>query len=621
MPGLRAVLPSRPAPPERTLLDVFTATVRAHPDAPAIDDSGAVRDYATLARDVEALRSRLQAVGVGTGDRVGIRVPGGSADVYVALLAVLASGAAYVPVDADDPDERAALVWAEAGVCAVIGAGHVLMLPPDVLPRGESRPPSPDDDAWIIFTSGTTGKPKGVAVSHRSGAALADAEARLFLQEQPLGPGDRVLGCLSVAFDASCEEMWLAWRHGACLVPAPRELVRSGADLCPWMVERGVTAISTVPTLAALWPTDALAGVRLLILGGETFSQAMAERLLSGGREVWNTYGPTEATVVACLAQLRQGEPPRIGWALDGWDLAVVDPDGEPVAWGEVGELVIGGVGVARYLDPANEVGRFEPMPRLGWPRGYRSGDLVLADRAGLVFVGRRDGQLKIRGHRLEPGEISNALEAHPGVRQAHVRAVDGNRDGDRDGDGPQLVAYVVLEAGPAGVTVPELRRHLVERLPAYMRPDHYVPLDVMPVTVSGKIDARALPTPAAHPAARPDPAAAGSPASMEELVAEVWGEVLGLDAGDVGLDDRFLEIGGNSLMVPRVSERLADALGRPIPVVELFGHPTVRSLAEHLQAGAPAAAPVPLRRRRVRPSGRTRTSIAAGSPTEDGHS
>src|ERR1700761_2017686 len=251
-------------------------------------------------------------MGVGAGDRVGIRITSGRAELYVSILAVLSVGAAYVPVDVDDPDDRAELIWAAAGVCAVIGDGGGLTRreggPAGVGPRL----PRPGDDAWVIFTSGTTGTPKGVAVTHRSAAAFVDAEARLFLRGAPLGPGDRVLAGLSVAFDASCEEMWLAWRHGACLVPAPRSLVRSGMDLGPWLVTRDVTVVSTVPALAALWPSEALEAVRLLIFGGEACPPELAERLAVDGREVWNTYGPTEATVVACLARLSRG-PVSIG--------------------------------------------------------------------------------------------------------------------------------------------------------------------------------------------------------------------------------------------------------------------------------------------------------------------
>lgn len=216
--------------------------------------------------------------------------------------------------------------------------------------------------------------PKGVAVSHRSAAAFVDAEARLFLQQEPIGPGDRVLAGLSVAFDASCEEMWLAWRHGACLVPAPRSLVRSGMDLGPWLTTHGVTIVSTVPTLAALWPAESLENVRLLIFGGEACPPELGQRLATDGREVWNTYGPTEATVVACAAPLGGPGPVRIGLPLDGWDLAVVDPEGARVPEGGVGELIIGGVGLARYLDPAKDAEKYAPFPALGWDRAYRSG-------------------------------------------------------------------------------------------------------------------------------------------------------------------------------------------------------------------------------------------------------
>src|SRR5436309_2211806 len=176
--------------------------------------------------------------------------------------------------------------------------------------------------------------------AHGDEAALAD-------EPDALGPGDRVLAGLSVGFDASCEEMWLAWRSGACLVPAPRSLVRSGMDLGPWLIAQDITVVSTVPTLAALWPADALDQVRLLIFGGEACPPELAERLAVDGREVWNTYGPTEATVVACAARLDGGGPISIGLPLPGWNLAVVDADGRPVEYGEVGELVTGGLGRA----------------------------------------------------------------------------------------------------------------------------------------------------------------------------------------------------------------------------------------------------------------------------------
>ena len=383
---------SQHAPPARTLIDILWASAEEHPEATAIDDGKHPLSYRALLRQVSARAGELTAAGVLRGDKVGVRMSSGSADLYVAILAVLAAGAAYVPVDADDPPERARTVFTEASVAGVLTDGFRFTPGPPSGRGGRPTRPVPaarpvargpvgsadpvprpqvelDDDAWVIFTSGSTGAPKGVAVTHRSAAAFVDAEARVFLRDNPLGPGDRVLAGLSVAFDASCEEMWLAWRHGACLVPAPRALVRTGMDLGPWLVEQQITVISTVPTLAGLWRPRELAGVRMLIFGGEACPPELGARLAVDGREVWNTYGPTEATVVACLAPLTGQGPVRIGLPLDGWDLAVVDGSGARVGQGETGELVIGGVGLARYLGPVKDAEKYAPAPPLGWER------------------------------------------------------------------------------------------------------------------------------------------------------------------------------------------------------------------------------------------------------------
>ncbi len=242
------------APPPRTLVDIFRATVEQAADEPAVDAGNGVLTYAELAEAADELAAELNAHGIGRGDKVGVRVSCGTTDLYVAILGILLAGAAYVPVDVDDPDERARLVFDEADVAAIVGNDQTVVLRREGPPRDREEP-GLGDDAWVIFTSGSTGTPKGVAVTHRSAAAFVDAESRLFLQDAPLGVGDRVMAGLSVAFDASCEEMWLAWRYGACLVPAPRALVKSGIDVGPWLVANDVTVVSTVPTLVALWPT------------------------------------------------------------------------------------------------------------------------------------------------------------------------------------------------------------------------------------------------------------------------------------------------------------------------------------------------------------------------------
>jgi non-ribosomal peptide synthetase-like protein len=589
------LLRSELAPASRTLIDVLSATVAAHGDAPALDDGGTRLTYRELDELVHAGAAGLAANGIGPGSRVGIRVPSGRVELYAAILAVLRAGAAYVPVDVDDPDERARTVFAEAEVDRVLTEGDLRALVRAGRAAGTAvAGPAPSDDAWIIFTSGSTGTPKGVAVSHRSAAAFVDAEARLFCRDRPLGPGDRVLAGLSVAFDASCEEMWLAWGHGACLVPAPRALVRTGMDLGPWLVTQGITVISTVPTLAGLWRPEELSGVRLLIFGGEACPVELAARLTTDGREVWNTYGPTEATVVACAALLT-GEPPiRIGLALDGWDLAVVGTDGRPVAEGETGELIIGGVGLARYMDPVRDARVYAPAPELGWDRAYRSGDLVRLDSAGLVFLGRADDQVKVGGRRIELGEVDAALAALPRVAGAAAAV-------RRTPAGTTVLAGYLLPVDGETVDLTEARARLREVLPAALVPQLGV-VDSLPTRSSGKVDRDALPWPMpGAPGAEPGvgPVGLGATATW---VAERWTAALGTVVS--GPDDDFFDAGGGSL----VAAQLVSALRERFPTVtvaDVYEYPRIADLARRLDELEPAggadervAAPVPWRAR-----------------------
>ncbi|AKT51497.1 Pls/PosA family non-ribosomal peptide synthetase [Arsenicicoccus sp. oral taxon 190] len=572
----RAQLIGGETPAPRTLVDLLEEVARRHPTAAAIDDGTTVLDYTELLSRAGALADRLHAEGVRRGDTVGIRVPSGTCDLYVAIVAVLLAGAAYVPVDADDPRERAELVFSEAGAVLVVTAGlrlHLLDLDAD-RPGNLDRRPSPDDDAWVIFTSGSTGTPKGVAVTHRSAAAFVDAESRMFLQDAPQGPGDRVLAGLSVAFDASCEEMWLAWGHGACLVPAPRALVRTGMDLGPWLVERGITIVSTVPTLAALWPPDSLDAVRLLIFGGEACPPELAERLVQPGREVWNTYGPTEATVVACGARMTGEGPVSIGLPLDGWELAVIKDD-QLVSQGEVGELIIGGVGLARYLDPAKDAEKYAPLPLLGWDRAYRSGDLVRYEPDGLIFMGRADEQVKLGGRRIELGEVDAALQALPEVAgaAAAVKATDAG--------GQVLVGYVVPQ-DPDSFDRAQARQELATVLPAALVPLIAV-TDTLPTKTSGKVDRAALPWPLPDLA----PSAGGDGPTLtgtSAWLAEQWSAVLGSPV--TSPDDDFFGLGGSSL----TSAQLVSVLRRTHPemtVAAAYAHSRLADQASFLDVMA----------------------------------
>ncbi|WP_158864122.1 Pls/PosA family non-ribosomal peptide synthetase [Leifsonia sp. AG29] len=586
------LLRSGEAAPPRTLIDVLAESAARHPLASALEDADGALSYRELLSRVNALAARLRQSGIGAGDRVGVRMSSGSRQLYLAILGVLAAGAAYVPVDVDDPQERADLVFGEARVRAVLtddglrvdgGPATTVAAMDDPYPSTAAltvvTPPAPDDDAWIIFTSGSTGTPKGVAVRHRSAAAFVDAEARLFVQDEPIGPGDRVLAGLSVAFDASCEEMWLAWGHGACLVPAPRSLVRTGMDLGPWLSAHRITVVSTVPTLAALWPVEALDSVRLLIFGGEACPPELVNRLAVEGREVWNTYGPTEATVVACAAPLAAGEPVRIGLPLDGWDLAVVDEEGRPVAHGGSGKLVIGGVGLARYLDPAKDAEKYAALPSLGWERAYRSGDLVRHDPAGLFYLGRADDQVKVGGRRIELGEVEAALQQLPGVSgaAAAVRRTAAGND--------ILVGYLAVPDPSLFDRAAAIAR-LRQELPAALVPLLAI-VDELPVRTSGKVDRAALPWPLDDAGAAPDDTdsdQAADPASRE--LAADWRSVLGIPVS--GPDDNFFDLGGGSL----AAAQLVSLLRRRHPdatVADVYAHPRFGAMAEALAESSPS--------------------------------
>jgi non-ribosomal peptide synthetase-like protein len=566
-------------PARHSLLEIFAATVELHSTRTAIDAEDATLTYDELARAVEVLADTLREHGIGPGDRVGIRLRSGSSQLYVAILGVLAAGAAYVPVDADDPPARIEGIWKQAEVCGVLEDGMCMRVPeaagaararaarPGMAAGaarlgtavGAGREPSAGDDAWIIFTSGSTGQPKGVAVNHRSAAAFVQAERQLW----SVHPEDRVLGGLSVAFDASCEEMWLAWANGAALVPAPRALVRSGIDVGPWLAQREISVISTVPTLAAMWDKHTLTGVRLLILGGEACSSELGWRL-AASCEVWNTYGPTEATVVSTAARILPGSPVAIGWPLEGWKIAVVDDSGRPVPIGEPGELVIGGVGLGRYLDPTLDAERYAGLASLGWERAYRSGDIVRDTPEGLQFIGRHDHQVKLAGRRLELGEVEAQLSAVAGVRAAAAVAQA------TAAHNKVLVGYVVGEVNPAHV-----RAAVAELLPDGLAPVVVV-LEEMPLAPSGKVDRKALPWPPSDVAGPVDPSLSGTAAWLARLFTDLLGPVA------IDIDTDFFACGGSSLAAAKLVSVLRERFPS-VAVADVYEHQLLGQLAARL--------------------------------------
>lgn len=519
-----------------TLIDLFESSWVSYPSNPALEVDDFTLTYAQLWRRSGELAQILNEAGIGSGCAVGICIPSGTVDLYLAILGVLRSGAAYVPVDFEDPESRRTAVFEAAGVVAVLGEGLDLQLRTKTTLTAVG--PGVESDAWIIFTSGTTGTPKGVAVTHRSAHAFVRAEQDLW----EVTPTDRVLAGLSVSFDASCEEMWLAWANGAALVPAPRQVVRSGPDLGAWMVQHEVTVASTVPTLASFWGAEVLDTIRLLILGGEVLPQPLADRL-SQSCEVWNTYGPTEATVVTTASRVHPGQPVRIGTPLSGWLTEVLDDQGQPVPDGVSGELVIGGIGLARYLDPELDRLRFGPAKALGWTRGYRTGDLVRRTSSGFDFLGRIDDQVKIGGRRLELGEVDHCLSSAAGVGAA-LATVQKTESGNSI-----LVGYVVAEPGHE-IDRDQVRQHVSERLSGGLSP-LVVVLDRLPIKTSGKADRAALPWP-------PPDTGAGQSRNLsgtESVVGEHWITELGPHALEPNSD--FFALGGTSVAAARLVSRL----------------------------------------------------------------
>ncbi|MGI5160669.1 amino acid adenylation domain-containing protein [Microbispora sp. CA-102843] len=559
-----------PYVPEPYVPELVASAVRAHRDAYAVGDL----TYGELDARADELAALLQARGVGPGDIVGVLL-GRTPDAVAALLAVWRAGAAYLPLDPGHPGERLAFMLGDSAAALVLTSTDLAGgLPPGVPVAYTSQAvavsavgsaPAPvavtgDAAAYVIYTSGSTGTPKGVVVEHRNLAA----RVAWMVREYGLGPGDRVVQFASLGFDAHAEEIYPTLASGARLALLPDGAVTLTDHL------DGVTVLD-LPTAywhhmvdqieSIAWPPE----LRLVILGGEQVHEAAVTRWRErfGDRvRLVNTYGPTEATIIATLAEL-DGSPgrPPIGRPIGGTRVYVLDAAGRLAPLGAAGELCIGGAGVARgYLGrPELTAERFAD---LYGERVYRTGDRVRWRPDGqLEFLGRLDDQVKVRGFRIEPGEIEARLLAHPEVGEAAVVAI-----------GDTLVGYVT---GSADFT--ELAEFAGAALPPYMVPTAWARLDRLPLTPSGKVDRAALPAPQAHREAYVAPGT-----DAEELVAEVFGEVLGVEKA--GVHDDFFALGGHSLLAVRIVARLRGTTGLDLPIRTLFTHPTVGGLARAVE-------------------------------------
>ncbi|WP_139825928.1 non-ribosomal peptide synthetase, partial [Mycobacterium parmense] len=561
---------------------LFAAQVVRSPDAVAVVCGGGSLTYRELDEASNRLAHLLSAHGAGPGQVVAVLFSR-SAEAVVAILAVLKSGAAYLPIDPALPQARVEFMVADAGPVVAVSTGDlagrlagmglsvvdvhdpaVLTQPSTVLPG-----PGPRDVAHIIYTSGTTGVPKGVAVEHRNVTQLFDG----LDIGVALAPGQVWTQFHSYAFDFSVWEIWGALLHGGRLVVVPDAVARSADDFHALLVEQGVTVLTQTPSAVGVLSPAGLQSAALVI-GAEPCPPELVDRW-APGRAMVNVYGPTETTMWACKsAPLAAGcGAPPIGSPVSGAAFFVLDDWLRPVPAGVVGELYIAGrgVGIGYWRRTALTASRFVACPFEGarGQRMYRTGDLVCWGSDGqLRYHGRVDEQVKIRGYRIELGEVRSALAALDGVDQAVVVARE-----DRGG-GKRLVGYITGAADPG-----EARAALAARLPGYMVPAAVVGLAALPVTVNGKLDLRALP--------EPDFAARGyrAPGSLtEEILAGVFAQVLGVQR--VGVDDSFFDLGGDSLSTMRLVAAINAALQVDLPVRTVFEAPTVARLAPRVGEG-----------------------------------
>ncbi|MFD9903811.1 amino acid adenylation domain-containing protein [Streptomyces sp. NPDC059063] len=596
-----------------TFPGLFEQRAGTAPDAVTLEYGDQSLTYADVDARANRLARELLRRGVTAETAVAVSLRR-SPDLVVALLAVMKAGGVYLPVDSGYPADRIGYMLADSGALLVVAdAATAAELPDLTVPvlrlddpavtetvaRHDSGPVTDEErggplrvaqTAYVMYTSGSTGRPKGVAVTHCGVAALTATQ----LDRLGLTADSRVLWFASPSFDASVHELCTALFTDATLVLVPEEHLVPGAPLTGTLTERRITHSFLPPAVLGTLPTGSLPTVTNLVVGGDAVTPELVAAW-STDREMVNAYGPTEATVFVTFSDplMSDGRTPPLGRPVAHTDLYVLDDALRPVPTGAAGDLYLAGDSLARgYLGrPGLTSERFVACP-YGEPgrRMYRTGDVVTRGRGGrLSFHGRADDQVKIRGQRVELGEVQAALSEHPAVAQAVV--VSDEHDGGR-----RLVGYVVPEPGVTAPASRDLRAFVAARLPAAMVPSVVVPLTEVPLNPNGKLDRRALPA--------PDRAGAGTGraprTAREEVLCALFAEVLGVES--VGIDDGFLDLGGHSLLVTRLVNRMRATLGVDVPIGAVFEAPTVAGLAEHMGTDARAARAA-LRRADVRPA------------------
>ncbi|MFJ4578701.1 amino acid adenylation domain-containing protein [Streptomyces echinatus] len=578
--------------PAISLHRLFEEQARATPDAPALTHGSRVLTYRQLDERANRLARLLHERGVTPEARVGLCLDR-STDLVVALLGVLKAGGAFVPLDPAYPRDRLDFMSRDAGLsllltdrttrrhlsgldvpCLQLDEEHENLDSYDPAPLAGDVPPG--SLAYVIYTSGSTGRPKGALLTHEGVVNSCLAQRDVF----GVGPHDRVLQWASPSFDASVFEVFLALGAGAALCLGAQEELLPGPALVDLMARERITWLVMAPSALAALPADApgrLPGLRGIVLGGESLSPELMARWCPG-RQVFNVYGHTEtsiwATVQECAAD---GRRPSAGVPVRGVRLHLLDGDGNPVPVGLPGELWLGGVAVGRgYLNrPGLTAERFpeDPFDPTAGSRIYRSGDLLRWRPDGrLEFVGRADGQTKLRGLRIETGEVESALREHPAVKDAAVQVRAGAADGDQ-----LLVAYLVMTPEDTHQEV-DWRDFLRQKLPDYMVPNAFVTLPSLPLTANGKLDHAALP---AHERALTTDTRTRPTTPFEQRIAELWAHTLGLES--VGAHEDFFALGGNSIKATRIASRIRQEWQADFSVRVVMENPTVAGCAAAL--------------------------------------
>jgi len=583
-----------PLDPGRTFVHEFEDRARAHPDRPAIVFRESTWTYATLAKHVDRVAAALHDDGLSAEARVAVLMERGP-ELLAALLGVYKAGGACVPLDPQHPPSRLAHVLEVAqpsfvlmrradGVAAPPGVRALYLedLPADAK-GGRVVEARADGIAYILFTSGSSGKPKGVEIEHR---ALSNFLASM-RREPGMGDGDRVLALTTVTFDIAALELYLPLTCGATIELVDEATAANPAALRAVIEERQPSIVQATPTgfrllLEAGWGGQALKAV----VGGEQLPPDLAEWLVGSVKELWNAYGPTETTVWSTLKQLSRSKPTpvTIGRPIDNTTCFVMNDAGRLMPIGVPGELYIGGAGLARgyHSDEAQTAAKFVTGPPGLGPRLYRTGDLAVLRADGeLECLGRADFQLKVRGFRVEPGDIEHALSEHHGVAASVVvgRDIPG---------GKALAAYVVPRPGVV-LDGHDLRHHVSRLVPPYMVPATFTILVQLPQTPSGKVDRKALPAPELTGDSEAPPASLRS--DLEIQVAAAFEEVL--KHSPIGRSDDFFELGGHSLLALELNARLDQIAGRPLGIGLIFEHRRVSALAGAIASGGRGDAPI----------------------------